>query len=93
MRKNILCFILCISVISIFSAAYAHDSFTWFGLKKNDTEVVLKTSDSHSVRSHHKHRDCFFCFGDHKPKQPHKHKPKHKHKPQPKHKPPCPKKP
>ena len=76
MLKKILGLLICISVISLFSTASAHDSFTWFGLKKNDTEVVIKSSNHHSIDC--KHKKCPICD------KKHKHKPKppksHKHK-------------
>ncbi len=70
MLKKILGVFICILILSFFQTASAHDGFTWFGLRRNNTEVMFRTSDSNVRCDHH---DC------------HKHKPK-KHKPKPKHK-------
>ncbi len=69
MLKKILGLLICFSIVSCFSIAYAHDSFTWFGLRKNNTEIVVQSSSHphHKPPKHHK---------IHKPKP----KPKHKHK-------------
>ena len=71
MYKKIFGVIICLSIISIFTPVNAHEgSFTWFGLRRDNTEVVFGTS-SHEP-------DC------HPPGHCHKHKPKHKPK-KPKH--------
>lgn len=56
--------LVCIIFTSSFTIASAHDNFTWFGLRRNNTEIMFKTSDSHDRCDDH---DC------------HKHKHKHKH--------------
>lgn len=73
MVKKFLIMSFCILVTSFFSIASAHDGFTWFGLRRNNTEIMFQTSDS-QVRCDHP--DCH--RHKHKPKPP---KPKHKHKP------------
>ena len=76
MLKKIFGVIVCLSIISVFSPVNAHEGgFTWFGLRRDNTEVVFSTS-SHEPECH----PPGHC---HKPKP----KPKHKHKPKPKPKP------
>lgn len=74
MLKKFFIMLMCIIVTSSFTIASAHDNFTWFGLRRNNTEVMFRTSDSHDRCDDHK------CH-KHKPKP--KHKPKHKPKPKP----------
>ncbi len=85
MKKRILGLIVCILMASSFSVADAHGTFTWFGLRKNNTEVTVKSSDCNSGFWGWARR-CD-CDDKHKHKPP---KPKHKkkHKP-PKHKQDC----
>ncbi len=64
MLKKFFIMLVCILVTSSFTIAIAHDNFTWFGLRRNNTEIMFKTSDSHDRCDDH---DC------------HKHKHKHKH--------------
>lgn len=69
MIKKIFALMICVTVMSFFSIADAHGSFTWFGLRRDNTEVVFQTSGHHD--------DCGpkgHC--KHKHKKP---KPKHKH--------------
>lgn len=74
MLKKLLGLLICVSVLSFFVPADAHGDFTWFGLRRNNTEVTVSSSSGHHVehRHHHKHKP--------KPKHKHKHKPKPKHK-------------
>ncbi len=73
MLKKIFGVIICLSIISIFSPVSAHEgNFTWFGLRRDNTEVVFRTSSPDA--DCHPHGHC------HKPKHKHKPKPKHKHK-------------
>ena len=72
MFKKIVALLLCSFVVIMFSTTKAFASFTWFGFKKDNTEVVFKTSEHHSI--HCEHDKC------HKPKHKPKAKPKHKHK-------------
>lgn len=69
--KKILGVLICLCIASYFSVAEAHGTFTWFGLKRNNTEIVVQSSSNahHHPPKHHK---------IHKPKP--KPKPKHKHK-------------
>lgn len=64
MLKKFFIMLVCILVTSSFTIASAHDNFTWFGLRRNNTEIMFKTSDSYDRCDDH---DC------------HKHKHKHKH--------------
>lgn len=64
MLKKFFIMLVCILVTSSFTIASAHDNFTWFGLRRNNTEIMFKTSDSHDRCDDH------VC---------HKHKHKHKH--------------
>ncbi len=72
MIKRLLSLLICITITSTFSIASAHGTFTWFGLRKDNTEVVVQSSGHH-------HNCCH-----HKPKPKHKHKPHH-HKKGPNH--------
>lgn len=75
MLKKILGLVICIMMTSLFSVVSAHESFAWFGLKRNNTEIMINSGDSHYHIRHH--NDC--CD---------KHKHKHKckcHKKGPKH--------
>ena len=66
--KKVLSLALFIIITSSFSIANA--KFTWFGLKNNDTEVIIHSSDSHiEYRAH-----------DHHPYKTPKHKKKDKPK-------------
>lgn len=73
MQKKVIKIFICVTILIFSSEAIAHESFTWFGLKRNDTEVVIKSSNHHSIEySHHK---CPICDKKHKHKpKPQKHK-------------------
>lgn len=73
MIKRLLSLLICITITSTFSIANAHGTFTWFGLRKDHKEVVVKSSNHHHNCCHHKHKP--------KPKAKAKHKPKAKAKP------------
>lgn len=78
MLKKLLGIIICITIASSFSAVYAHDgSFTWFGLRRNNTEIEFRSGDA----QHDNGRHLGHC--EHKKKCHHKKPPKHK--PAPKH--------
>ena len=47
MLKKFFIMLVCILVTSSFTIASAHDNFTWFGLRRNNTEIMFKTSDKH----------------------------------------------
>lgn len=84
MLKKLLGIIICITIATSFSAAYAKDgSFTWFGLRRHNTEIEFRSGDAH----HDNGRHLGHC--DHKHKCHHKKPPKppkkHKHKKAPKH--------
>ncbi len=86
MEKRILGLIICILMMSSFSVADAHGTFTWFGLRKNNTEITVQSSDCRSgFWGWFRRCDC--DEHRHKPPKP-KHKEKHKPKP-PKHKHDC----
>ncbi len=70
MFKRVFGIIFCFVVFSLFSSADAHSTFTWFGLRKDNTEIFINTGTAHEP-------DC----PPHKP-HPKKHKPKPpKHEP------------
>ncbi len=71
MYKRLIVTLICIIATSFYCTASAHGTFTWFGLKKDNTEIYVNTGS-------HPHHDC------HGPKC-HPKKPKHKPKPKPKH--------
>ena len=78
MMKKALGIIICLCVTSYFSAAYAHGTFTWFGFRNDNAEVMINSGTPHHGPACGPH-DC----GHRKPKPP---KPKHKHhKKPPKH--------
>lgn len=76
MLKKLLGLLISIVVLSFYNPVNAHGSFTWFGLRKNNTEVIFQSSSPHADCGH---KDC------HKPKPP-KHKLKHKKPKHDKHK-------
>ncbi len=75
MIKRLLSLLICLTITSTFSIASAHGTFTWFGLRKDNTEVVIQSSGHNP----HHHNCCH-----HKPKPKHKPKPHH-HKKGPNH--------
>ncbi len=84
MLKKLLGIIICITLVSSFSAVYAHDgSFTWFGLRRNNTEIEFRSGDAH----HDNGRHLGHCEPKHKchHKKPPKPPKPHKHKKDPKH--------
>lgn len=70
MLKKLLGLLIGIIVLSFYNPVNAHGTFTWFGLRNSNTEVIFQSSSPHADCGH---KDC------HKPKPP-----KHKHKPKPK---------
>lgn len=74
--KKALGIIICLCVTSYFSAAYAHGTFTWFGFKNDNAEVMINSGTSHHGPMCGPH-DC-----GHKKPKPKKHK---HHKKPPKH--------
>lgn len=73
MLKKILFLLVCFVFTSYFSVSNAHGTFTWFGLRKDNTEITFQRSDDvgHKPHWHHKHKP--------KPKPKHKkHHPKKK---------------
>lgn len=72
MLKKTVGILLCASIISFCTPVMAH-GFTWFGLRKDNTEIFINTG-SHPEPEPPGHR-------------PHPKKPKHKPKPKPKHEP------
>ncbi len=72
MFKKIFGIIICLAITAIYSSVYAHGTFTWFGLRKDNTEIYINTG----AHPEPPHPAC-----DHHPKKP-KHKP-----PKPKHEP------
>ncbi len=76
MLKKIFGITLFMAITAVFSCAEAHGTFTWFGLRKDNTEIFINTGTDDKIHppAHKPH-----------PKKP-KHKPKHK--PKPKHEPP-----
>lgn len=45
--KKALGIIICLCVTSYFSAAYAHGTFTWFGFKNDNAEVMINSGTPH----------------------------------------------
>ncbi len=74
MLKKLLGLLICISIVSFYSVANAHDRFTWFGLRRGNTEILIQSPAHHPDCGPH---DC----GKHKHKHGcHKKGPKHHHK-------------
>ena len=70
MVKKLLGLLIFTLIISIYTQTKA-EAFTWFGLRKDNTEIFYQKSDEHYVRHHHPHPPRLNC-----------HDPKHKHKPE-----------
>ena len=51
MIKRLLSLLICLTITSTFSIASAHGTFTWFGLRKDNTEVVIQSS-GHNPHHH-----------------------------------------
>lgn len=73
MLKKLLALLVGIIILSFCNPVNAHGTFTWFGLRRNDTELIIQTSSPHTDCGH---RDCHRPVPPPKPK---KHKPKHEH--------------
>lgn len=65
MLKKTIGILLCASIISFCTPVMAHGTFTWFGLRKDNTEIFINTG-SHPEPEPPRHK-------------PHPKKPKHKH--------------
>lgn len=57
MLKKIFGLLVCMIWVSIFSIAEAHGTFTWFGLKRDNTEIIFRSKIPHS-NVHHKVHYC-----------------------------------
>ncbi len=69
MIKKIIAVIFCLIITSVYNSAKADATFTWFGFKKDNTEIVFSSNPEHECHTHKCHHK--------KPKPKHKHKPKH----------------
>lgn len=65
MIKKIIAVIFCLIITSIYNVAKADATFTWFGLKKDNTEIVFSSNPEHECHTHKCHHK--------KPKQKLKH--------------------
>lgn len=70
MVKKLFGLFISIFILSIFLQTETK-AFTWFGLRKDNTEIYYQKSDEHYVHHHKPH-----------PPKPNCHDPKHKHKPE-----------
>ncbi len=71
MIKKLFAIVCCFIISSFYCSAMADGTFTWFGLKKDNTEIVFSSNSDHNCPPHKCHHK--------KPKPKHKHKPKHEH--------------
>ena len=54
MSKKFIALLFCIIISSSYSVAKADGSFTWFGLKKDNTEIVFNSYPEQDKCNHHK---------------------------------------
>lgn len=88
MLKKILWLVIGIIITSSSSVVQAHGTFTWFGLKNKDTEVVVQSSTPAPKPrfrfwwdrpDHHAHQPKHKSFWLRKGPKPPKHHKEHKH--------------
>ena len=70
MNKKIISIFIC-SFVLTFLVQIEAKAFTWFGLRKDNTEIIYQKSNEHYVNHHRPHPPTLNC-----------HDPKHKHKPE-----------